>query len=140
MDIPERIQEIARINNISISELAERVGIHRATLHTYVKGAAGRKPAKFPVDMVGNFLDAFPSLNIEWFVLGIGQMNIDSHSESALISSTETIEKNVDFKVRYYEATDKIIHLQERLIDANQELIACLKASKPVDTTIPFYH
>lgn len=125
MDIPERIQAIARINHLSMSELAEKVGIHKATLHTYVKGAAGRKPAKLPVELVSNFLNAFPSLSIEWIVLGIGEMYV---GESVIQEIGLAKESNVDYKEKYYELSEKVISLQDELNMARLDLINCLKA------------
>lgn len=98
MSIGLRIQEIAKHYNISLAELASRVGVSRATMHTYVKGMGDRPPAKAPAEVIAQISDAFIDISLDWLLKGNGEM---IQTENSIQGLELTRESNVDYKEKY---------------------------------------
>ncbi len=121
MNITHKIKEIQRYYNLSIRELADRSGVGRGAIQTYVKEGPDRKPSAPSIDAVLSILKAFPEINTDWFLFDEGEMikknnvqAIDNKTEPATIVDTSELSK-------------KYTTVLEDLNEARKELIECLK-------------
>ena len=128
MEIGERIIAVARHYNMNMSQFAVKMGLGRATIHTYTTGSKNRPPAKPPAETIALIVQCFPEISAKWILTGEGEMISAKTDNQKEIKDFPSKELNVDFKEKYYEASDKIINLQEKLIAAHQDLISCLKS------------
>lgn len=69
MDISKRIQKIIEYYQLTPSDFADRVGIQRSGVSHLTSGR--NKPS---VDFIEKLINAFPEVNINWFVTGNGEM------------------------------------------------------------------
>lgn len=97
-----RIEKILNDSGLSVTAFAKRCGIKQATLARQLKGQM-----KFSIESITSILIAFPDVNANWLMLGIGDPynKIDSKMDS-LIS---------------------VIKLQQDTIENLQETINILK-------------
>ena len=87
-----RIQQFLAAENISQSQLADSLGVARASISHIV---AGRNKPGF--DFIENMARTYPSLNLEWLITGKGKMYKDSSSTaSAHIEQTVVRERVAD--------------------------------------------
>jgi transcriptional regulator with XRE-family HTH domain len=129
MEISKRIQEVADFYGLNLSGLANKTGLSRTTLHSYVSGSKNRPPSKPPADVISVIAEHFPEVNARWLLTGEGVM-VSSTFDSTIEDIKNSIinESNVDYKEKYYELTEKVIYLQDELNVSRLDLINCLKA------------
>jgi transcriptional regulator with XRE-family HTH domain len=65
----ERIQQFLAAENISQAQLADTLGVSRASISHIVSGR--NKPS---ADFIVSMMNRFPSLNVEWLLTGTGKM------------------------------------------------------------------
>jgi DNA-binding XRE family transcriptional regulator len=85
----ERIEKIMKNYSLDKAKFAERVGIMPTTLDHILKG---HKNAT--LDIFKKIAFAFPEINIDWIVLGKGNMNLNDHV-SKVIEDLFSKESNV---------------------------------------------
>lgn len=65
----EQIQEILRREDISSSQFADKIGVQRSSISHVLSGR--NKPG---FDFIHKILNAFPGINAEWLITGLGEM------------------------------------------------------------------
>lgn len=68
IDMKERIEEILRRFNLTVTDLAEELGVQKSSISHLI---SGRNMPSFA--FCQKLITAFPSLNIEWFITGEGE-------------------------------------------------------------------
>jgi len=72
------------------SQLADNIGVNRATISHILSGR--NKPS---IDFLQKLLSAYPNLNANWLITGIGYMN--TKKETKEVKSFKKVEKVVVF-------------------------------------------
>ena len=67
--INERILRFMKAKDIGSGNLADRIGVQRSSISHILSGR--NKPS---YDFIRKFLAAYPDVNAEWLLLGVGQM------------------------------------------------------------------
>lgn len=65
----DQIQEILRREELSSSQFADKIGVQRSSVSHVLSGR--NKPG---FDFIHKILDAFPGINAEWLITGLGEM------------------------------------------------------------------
>lgn len=90
-----RLQQFLSAENMTQSELADRIGIARASVSHILAGR--NKPS---IEMVQKLSESFPALNIDWFINGIGKMyKSDSPASYASVQSAAQVQEQSLFDV-----------------------------------------
>lgn len=97
-----RVQKILNDSGLTVSAFARKCNITQATLARQLKGQM-----KFSVEAISAILNAFPDVNANWLMLGIGEPynQIDANTESLI----------------------KVIKLQQDTIDNLQQTVIDLR-------------
>ena len=66
-----RIKKWLDINNQKASELANNIGVSRATISHIISGR--NKPS---IDFLEKLLNVYPEINANWLITGIGSVNL----------------------------------------------------------------
>ena len=74
------------------SELADNIGVNRATISHILSGR--NKPS---VEFLKKLLSAYPNLNSNWLITGIGYMNTEKEAKEVMFY------KKIDKVVVFYE-------------------------------------
>lgn len=64
-----RLQQFLNAENMTQSELADRIGVARASVSHILAGR--NKPS---IEMIQKLSESFPALNLDWFINGNGKM------------------------------------------------------------------
>ena len=67
-----RIKKWLSLNNQKASELANNIGVNRATISHILSGR--NKPS---IDFLEKLLHVYPNINANWLITGVGNINID---------------------------------------------------------------
>ena len=111
-----RIQQFLAAENISQSQLADSLGVARASISHIV---AGRNKPGF--DFIENMARTYPALNLEWLITGKGKMYKDSSgTTSAHIEPIATRERVTD--------TDDLF---SSMLDTSEQAAAPTPAAAP---------
>lgn len=70
MEINERIKYIMKINNLSPSAFADKIGVSRPTISHILTGRN-----KASLDLIIKILQSFPNVNSEWLITGNKKIN-----------------------------------------------------------------
>lgn len=81
MELCDRIKEIRKTNNLTQTEFGTVLGVSRAVINTWERGAVS------PNDMAIQMLCVRFGVNEEWLVNGIGEMFPEKTSEEELIEA-----------------------------------------------------
>lgn len=94
-----RIKKWLSLNNQKASELANNIGVNRATISHILSGR--NKPS---IDFLEKLLHVYPNINANWLITGVGNINIDS--------SDNFTNKNLSKVVVFYDDStfDEIQH------------------------------
>ena len=84
-----RLKKWMSYNGLKSSEFADNIGVNRATISHILSGR--NKPS---IDFLQKLLSAYPDLNSNWLITGIGYM---SDKEEKLLTSTKAVSKVVVF-------------------------------------------
>ena len=85
MELCDRIKEIRKTKNLTQTEFGTALGVSRAVINTWERGAVS------PNDMAIQMLCVRFGVNEEWLVNGIGEMFPEKTSEEELIEAFGTI-------------------------------------------------
>ena len=85
-----RLKNWMESNGFKSSELADNIGVTRATISHILSGR--NKPS---IDFLQKLLRVFPKLNSNWLITGIGYMNTDDFDNAT--KSSKSIDKVVVF-------------------------------------------
>ena len=83
-----RLQQFLTAENISQSQFADTIGVARASVSHII---AGRNKPGF--DFIENMSKRYPTLNLEWLIMGKGKMY---KSQGETPSNTKTYEESAD--------------------------------------------
>lgn len=100
-----RVQKILSDSGLSVSAFARKCNIAQPTLARQLKGQM-----KFSVEAVNAILNAFPDVNANWLMLGIGE------PYNQIDANTESLIKVIKLQ------QDTIDNLQQTVIDLRQQL------------------
>ena len=78
-----RLKKWMKLEGLKSTNLADNIGVNRATISHILSGR--NKPS---IDFLQKLLSAYPNLNSNWLITGIGYMSIKTDSKDA-----ETIKK-----------------------------------------------
>lgn len=87
----ERIKNWMQSEGLKSSQLADNIGVNRATISHIISGR--NKPS---IDFLQKLLSAFPKLNSNWLITGIGYMNTEKVTKDLELS------KKIDKVVVFY--------------------------------------
>ena len=85
-----RLKNWMESEELKASQLADNIGVNRATISHILSGR--NKPS---IDFLQKLLSAFPNLNANWLIVGIGYMN--TKKEAKEVKSSKKIGKVVVF-------------------------------------------
>ena len=86
----ERLKNWMESEGLKPSVLADTIGVNRATISHILSGR--NKPS---IDFLQKLLSAYPNLNANWLIIGIGYMN--TKKEAKEVKSSKKIGKVVVF-------------------------------------------
>lgn len=121
----KRLQQFLSAENISQSQLAEILGVARASVSHILSGR--NKPG---YEFILNMTNRFPALNIEWLISGKGRMYntpttslFDAHSAIEEIPSQINFADEIqDFPVQRQESTQpKVVALDNKAQQINNQ-------------------
>ncbi len=87
----ERIKNWMQSEGLKSSQLADNIGVNRATISHIISGR--NKPS---IDFLQKLLSTFPKLNSNWLITGIGYMNTEKATKDLELS------KKIDKVVVFY--------------------------------------
>ncbi len=82
-EIRERMKRFLEQKGMSVPVLASRMGVQRSSIAHILSGR--NKPS---YDLIRRFLEAFPEIRAEWFILGKGEM-FKTPVQETLFESTD---------------------------------------------------
>ena len=85
-----RLKDWMKFEELKPSKLADNIGVNRATISHIL--SSRNKPS---IDFLKKLLSAYPNLNANWLIIGIGYMHINN--ESKVKQESKKIEKVVVF-------------------------------------------
>ena len=85
-----RLKNWMESEGLKPSQLADNIGVNRATISHILSGR--NKPS---IDFLQKLLSAYPNLNANWLITGIGYMNTKKDAEE--VKSSKKIGKVVVF-------------------------------------------
>ena len=85
-----RLKNWMESEGLKSSRLADNIGVNRATISHILSGR--NKPS---IDFLQKLLSAYPNLNANWLIIGIGYMN--TKKEAKEVKSSKKIGKVVVF-------------------------------------------
>ena len=85
-----RLKNWMESEGLKPSQLADNIGVNRATISHILSGR--NKPS---IDFLQKLLSAYPNLNANWLIIGIGYMN--TKKEAKEVKSSKKIGKVVVF-------------------------------------------
>ena len=85
-----RLKNWIESEGLKPSQLADNIGVNRATISHILSGR--NKPS---IDFLQKLLSAYPNLNANWLIIGIGYMN--TQKEAKEVKSSKKIGKVVVF-------------------------------------------
>lgn len=87
MAISERLQMVIKMNGLSNTAFAARIGVQRSSISHVLSGR--NKPS---IDFIQKILNEFPKVNADWLVTGrkVGKVSADSTKESSITHPTST--------------------------------------------------
>ena len=97
----ERLQHFLKAENISRSQLADSLGVARASITHIISGR--NKPG---FDFLENISLRYPALNLDWLVTGRGKMYrnpLDGTNTAPQQGSPLIVEKQIDRIVVFFE-------------------------------------
>lgn len=113
MEIYERVKEIAEYYRVSKpSEFAKKTGFSHQVSSNYLKG--NRNPTR---ESINTILVAFPEINSDWLLAGIGPMLKTKHQTPEIVEES----KNT---AEYFKMKTELL---QELIKGKDELIEMLK-------------
>lgn len=91
MELTDRIKVVLKVNNLSPSELADKLGVQRSNVSHILSGR--NKPG---FDFIHRLLERFPNVNAHWLITG--KAHVESGDEYSFESSSDetTGEKKTD--------------------------------------------
>ena len=101
----KRVEKILKDSGLSVNSFARKCNIAQATIAKQLKGER-----KFSVEAVNAILNAFPDVNANWLMLGIGE------PYNQIDANTESLIKVIKLQ------QDTIDNLQQTVIDLRQQL------------------
>ncbi len=92
-EFSKRLQEVIAYYNINAGAFAKKVGVQKSSLSHLLSGR--NKPSFL---FINKMAEAYPEINISWFVTGKGSM-LDGHKPQFTTSSS--IESTIDKEKKY---------------------------------------
>ena len=106
MELCDRIKEIRKTNNLTQTEFGTVLGVSRAVINTWERGAVS------PNDMAIQMLCVRFGVNEEWLVNGIGEMFPEKTSEEELIEAFGAILNDDDtFRKKFISVLAQLLSL-----------------------------
>ena len=85
-----RLKNWMKLEDLKSSNLADNIGVNRATISHILSGR--NKPS---IDFLQKLLSAYPNLNSNWLITGIGYMSIKT--DSKVVEKVKKLSKIVVF-------------------------------------------
>lgn len=101
----KRVEKILKDSGLSVNSFARKCNIAQATISKQLKGER-----KFSIETINAILNAFPDVNANWLMLGIGE------PYSQIDANTESLIKVIKLQ------QDTIDNLQATIMDLRQQL------------------
>jgi len=98
--IKERVKQIIEAEQLSSSKFADAIGVQRSSISHILSGR--NKPS---LDVVTRILEAFTKLNINWLMLGNGNMYIDDTEKVLFAEEKKHSEENEVKKIEENNVT-----------------------------------
>ena len=86
MDIQERIKMIMKMNNLTASSFAEKIGVQRSSISHILSGR--NKPS---IDFLEKTLKTFPKVNGDWLIMGKVHQTAEKREEQKTTDTKEVI-------------------------------------------------
>lgn len=93
-----RLQQFLNAENMTQSELADRIGVARASVSHILAGR--NKPS---IEMIQKLSESFPALNLDWFINGNGKMYKSDSSSVYSVQSTAPSQERSLFDIESEE-------------------------------------
>ena len=113
MNLKKRLKTFISKKRLKISFFESEIGLSHGYVNSITKNIGN--------DKLERIVERFPELNIEWLLLGKGEMLKNSAQNSAIVNEPETPYTNTSDKLD--EARERIITLQEKLIEARDRFL-----------------
>ena len=115
-----RLKQFLAAENITQSQFADTINVVRASVSHVLSGR--NKPG---YDFVKAIMMAYPTLNIDWLILGKGKMYRDSTSDTTTVASEQ------DFDPIYHEPD---LFEEMNILEQNSSDNMCEPQLPPADT------
>jgi len=87
MSASERLKHLLDSENLSVTQFGKKVGVNRDTLNKMFANGSDPK-----LHLLQKCLDVYPNLNIEWLILGKGEMwKMEAEKMSKLEEEMEAV-------------------------------------------------
>ena len=107
-DIAKRLTDFRKSRHITLAELSKKLNMETATLGAQLAGKRG-----VSVTTIHNIINLYPELNLEWVMLGRGNMLVSDEIQEHLSTKAEVAEL-------------------KNQVEVQQEKIKCLEAQVEV--------
>lgn len=105
MNLVERIREVIVENDLNSAAFADKIGVQRSSISHILSGR--NKPS---LDFVLKILNAFPTVQSDWLLLGKEQKNTKNVSDPLLFTETkESVSTEPKTLPPSVEQTEKVI-------------------------------
>ena len=114
MNISDRLKNFLYFKHVKVSNFESEIGFSNGYVNSVRKSIGN--------DKLERIVEHYPELNIEWLLVGKGEMLKSSAQNSAIVNEPET-PYTTNTTAKLDEAREKIITLQEKLIEARDNLL-----------------
>lgn len=94
MELTDRIKVVLKVNKLSPSELADKLGVQRSNVSHILSGR--NKPG---FDFIQKLLDQFPNVNAHWLITGKAMVESGANDSPETSSIQPSEKKQTDIRV-----------------------------------------
>lgn len=125
-NVKERILQLLENQGINKDNFFKEIGISYGNFKGKSKNSA---PSS---DVIAKIYAKFPTVNLEWLIIGTGEMYKSYKSNDNLFIAAENSTKNneIDFREKYYETLEKLndcLTDKEKIREEQQKKIPIIK-------------
>lgn len=126
MDIQDRIINLIKALELNVNSFAVKLGVPNATITHIVKGnKEGRRNAPGH-NMMVRICETFPQVNLDWLVLGVGDMFRDAPITLPAKQDLQIVMPNDETVRGLLSQIDEYKKREDFLLRQNTDLSACV--------------
>lgn len=117
MEFIERLKSVINYTGLQNADFANKCGISKSQIQKYLNGSQEPKMIFF-----GNLKKHFPQINIDWLIVGEGEMIVESQSDINTTgnSSTDIVEIEHTKLVKRFKNKELAKKINEQLIELEE--------------------